>query len=155
MSNQIMQKPIREPDWVGPARVLASIVERRGELDREASAKGGYGHNAADHSTRTHVALCCPKAHFPPSAATLRRKFRFLRLVLQAATLFDNAFASRRLLEQIRQGVEHGPQRQARSMLSEHTLRDIGLMRIDVEAVAQGPFWRSCASRKQVARSMI
>ena len=147
MSNQIIRKPIREPVWVGPNRPLVPIVGRGGELDGEARAQGFHGHKAVDHSMRAHHALSSPKAHLRPRAATVRRKFRFLGLVLQAATLLANAFTAHRLLERTRQGVERRPQRHARSMLSEHALRDIGLKRIDVQVAAQRPFWQLRASR--------
>jgi hypothetical protein len=102
MSTQSIQRPNREPNWAGPDTRLVPVIGRSGEMEGEASAEEMRRREVVSHSTRVYCPPSSQKATLPRIPTTTRRKSRFLRLVLQAATFFDHAFNSHRLLEPTR-----------------------------------------------------
>jgi hypothetical protein len=102
MSTHSIQGPNRGSDWLGSETSLVPVVGRGGETDCKTSAEGVRRREVVSHSTRVYCPPSSQKATLPWIPTTTRRKIRFLRLVLQAATFFDDAFDSRRLLEPTR-----------------------------------------------------
>ena len=102
MSTQSIQGPNRGPDWFGPETSLVPVVGRGGKMGCETSAEGVRRREVVSHSTGIYRPPSSQKATLPWIPTTTRRKIRFLRPILRAATFFADAFNSRRLLEPTR-----------------------------------------------------